>query len=359
MADDGIVTLALEHSQFCVGAVLCEPLSVKRGDMLVAGALPDSDLADAGQCAIPVAQDSYRAAREFGHTDRAGHDDICPILMAGSLGIMPCMSKCDAQYSPAMHVVQDGPQQAPPLLLIHGSGASGAFWSPVVPALAGHHHVIRVDLPGCGQSAPARSYDVPDQAGQVAALLDDLGLGPVAVAGHSSGGYVATALAEQRPDLVRSLVLISSGPSPEALLAQPLLLRVLLAPPLGPLLWLRRSDGMIRKGIRTTAARPVDVPDDMVAGLRSITYRSMRTVLRRNTAYIAERSVPERLAGLEVPVLVIFGAADPRWDPSSAHQYDAVPKARVELLPGVGHEPMLEAPETTSKLLLDFTATGR
>lgn len=61
-----------------------------------------------------------------------------------------------------------------------------------------------------------------------------------------------------------------------------------------------------------------------------MTYRTFRTVLNRNTAYIAERSVPERLAALDVPVLVIFGAADRRWDPSSAHHYDAVPTAPVE-----------------------------
>ena len=81
-------------------------------------------------------------------------------------------------------------------------------------------------------------------------------------------------------------------------------------------------------------------------------------MLRRNAAYLAERSVPERLAALDVPVLVIFGTADPRWDPASAHQYDAVPNARVEMLPGVGHMPMLEAPETTGELLLGFTTTG-
>ncbi|SEK65782.1 alpha/beta fold hydrolase [Nonomuraea pusilla] len=268
------------------------------------------------------------------------------------------MSEYDIEHSHGMHVVHDGPRQAPPVLLIHGSGASGGFWRPMVPALAAHHHLIRVDLPGCGQSPPAPSYDVPAQAGQVAALLDDLGLRHVAVVGHSSGGYVATALAEQRPDLVGSLALISSGPSPDALLRQPFLLRALLAPPLGPLLWSRRSDALIRKGIVATAARPVDLPDDVVADVRGITYRVMRTVLRCNTAYIAERSVPERLAALQVPVLVVFGAADPRWEPSSAHQYDAVPNARVELLPGVGHLPMLEAPETTGDLLLDFTAMG-
>jgi len=257
-----------------------------------------------------------------------------------------------------MHVVHDGPRQAPPLLLIHGSGASGASWGPVAGGLAGHRHVIRVDLPGCGQSPPAPSYDVPEQAGRVAVLLDDLGLRHVALAGHSSGGYVATALAEQRPDLVGSLALISTGPSLDALLPQPFILRALLAPPLGPLLWPMRSDAMIRKGISATTARPVDIPGDAVADLRNITYRAFRKVLRRNAAYVSERSVPGRLAGLGIPVLVIFGAADPRYEPSSAHQYDAVPNARVEMLAGVGHVPMLEAPETTSELLLGFTAAA-
>ncbi len=268
------------------------------------------------------------------------------------------MGKYDAEHSHGMHVVHDGPRQAPPLLLIHGSGASGASWGPVAGALAGHHHVIRVDLPGCGQSPPPPSYDVPEQAGRVAVLLDGLGLRHVTLAGHSSGGYVATALAEQRPDLVGPLALISTGPSLDALLPQPFILRALLAPPLGPLLWPRRSDALIRKGISATTARPVDIPGDAVADLSNISYRAFQNVLRGNAEYVAERSVPERLADLDVPVLVIFGAADPRYEPSSAHQYDAVPNARVEMLPGVGHMPILEAPETTSELLLDFTATA-
>lgn len=269
------------------------------------------------------------------------------------------MSENGVEHSQGMHVVHDGPRQAPPLLLIHGSGASGASWSPVVPALAGHHHVIRVDLPGCGQSPPPPSYDVPAQASGVAAVLDDLGLGHVTVVGHSSGGYVATALAEQRPDLVRSVALISCGPLPDALLSQPLILRILLSPPFGPLIWPRRSDAIIRKGIRATAARPVDVPDDAVADLKHISYHTFRTILRRNTEYIAERGVPDRLAALTVPVLVIFGTADPRWDPSSVRQYEAVPNARIELLSGVGHLPMFEVPEATSERLLSWTSRQR
>lgn len=266
------------------------------------------------------------------------------------------MSESDAGRPHGMRVVHDGPRQAPPLLLVHGSGASSASWGPVVPALAAHHHVVRVDLPGHGQSPPAPSYDVPAQAGRVAAVLDYLGAGPVPVVGHSSGGYIATALAERCPDLVRSIALVSSGPSPAALLPQPLVLRALLAPPLGPLLWPVRSAAMIRRGISATCARPVEVPDDVVAELRGLRYRTLRTVLARNTAYIAERSLPERLAGLGIPVLVVFGAADRRYEPSSAHRYDVVPGARIELLPGVGHVPMLEAPGTTGELLLGFAA---
>src|SRR5215207_1938869 len=72
-------------------------------------------------------------------------------------------------------------------------------------------------------SRPAPSYDVPDQADRVAAVLDELGLREVVTVGHSSGGYVATALAERRPDLVRSLALISTGPRTDALLPQPLI----------------------------------------------------------------------------------------------------------------------------------------
>jgi pimeloyl-ACP methyl ester carboxylesterase len=268
------------------------------------------------------------------------------------------MSKYDVEQSPGVHVVRDGPRQAAPLLLIHGSGASGACWDVMVPMLADRHHVIRVDLPGCGQSPPAQSYEVPRQARRVAEVLDRLGLRRVAVAGHSSGGYVATALTEQRPDLVGSLAMISTGPSMDALLPQPWILRVLLGPPIGPLIWSIRSDAWIRKGLNATAARPVEIPDDVVAGVRGITYRTMRAVLRCNGEYITERTVPQRLAALDVPVLAAFGAGDRKWDPASVHQYDVVPNARIEVLPDVGHVPVLEAPEKTSELLLDFVATA-
>jgi pimeloyl-ACP methyl ester carboxylesterase len=129
-----------------------------------------------------------------------------------------------------MHVVEDGRPGAPGLLLIHGTAASTAWWDPVIPQLAGDCRVIRVDMAGHGRSsAPAGGYDIPAQARRVGAVLDRLGVGQVTVIGHSTGGCVATALAEQRPALVSALALIDIGPDLDAYMSQGLLGRLLLA----------------------------------------------------------------------------------------------------------------------------------
>jgi pimeloyl-ACP methyl ester carboxylesterase len=72
-----------------------------------------------------------------------------------------------------MHVVEDGQPGAPTVLLIHGLGASTAWWDPVIPQLAGACRVIRVDLAGHGRSSsPADGYDVAAQARRAGAVLD-------------------------------------------------------------------------------------------------------------------------------------------------------------------------------------------
>jgi pimeloyl-ACP methyl ester carboxylesterase len=75
-------------------------------------------------------------------------------------------------------------------------------------------------------------------------------------------------------------------------------------------------------------------------------------------AMLAVMAKHTRLTPLGLPVLVIFGADDQRWRSSSAAAYRVVPGARVELLPGEGHTPMMEDPQTTGKLLLEFAAAA-
>src|SRR5207248_2349408 len=97
-------------------------------------------------------------------------------------------------------------------------------------------------------------------------------------------------------------------------------------PPFTRVAWSLRSS-MIRRGLRTAFSRPVDIPDDLVAAAREMSYG-------------------------------VFGTDDLRWDSASAHSYEPVPNARLEILAGIGHTPMFEAPAVISKLLLEFATSG-
>jgi pimeloyl-ACP methyl ester carboxylesterase len=261
----------------------------------------------------------------------------------------------------AVYVVVDGAPDAPVLLLVHGFGASVAWWEPVVSQLAAAWRVVRVDLLGHGRStSPVDGYDLPSQARRVGAVLDELGVVRVAVVvGHSTGGAVVTALAGQRPELVGALVLIGTGPSPEADLSYSPLSRLLFARVPGALLWRLFRGVLIRKSLVSAFSRPVEVPDALVAGSRSMTHRALAATAHASVGYIRECSMPERLVGLGKPLLVVFGAEDRRWRSSAAEDYRVVPGAQVVVLPGVGHTPMFEDTAALCVLLTDFAVSVR
>jgi pimeloyl-ACP methyl ester carboxylesterase len=256
-----------------------------------------------------------------------------------------------------MHVAEDGKPDAPALLLIQNAAAPLACWDPFVPQLAGVHRVIRVDLLGPRSPAsPGDRYDIRAQASRVGAVLDSLGVSQATVVGHSSGCTVATALAEQRPGAVAGLALIDFGPSLEAKIPERPLFRLVLTRYPGRLLWRLRTEASVRKAVRTGFTRPVDIPAAFVEHALAMTHRDFVGAMRGPLSYLGQRSLPDRLTGLGIPLLVIFGTDDQRWRSSLASAYQAVPGARVELLPGVGHSPMLEDPQATGKLLLDFAS---
>ena len=257
-----------------------------------------------------------------------------------------------------MHVMEDGQADAPALLLIHGSAGSTLWWDPVVAALGEDFRVVRVDLLGHGSSAsPSSGYDIPTHARRVGTALDELGVGRVTVVGHSMGCLVATALAEQRPHQTAALVLIDMGPSLDAAAPDGLLVRLLLARFPGRLLWRLRSEATIRRALRSAFARPVEVPDVIVGAALGMTHRALAGTARGAVDYISHKSLPDRLVALGIPLLVIFGQEDARYSSSSAADYATVPGARLEVLAGVGHTPMLEDPQTTARLLRELTTT--
>lgn len=248
-----------------------------------------------------------------------------------------------------LHVCQDGPRDAPALLLIHGTAASARSWEPMVPLLTESHRVIRIDLFGCGQSTkPAdASYAVGDQVRLVGAALDRLGVDHVTVVGHSSGGVFATALTEQRPDLVTAVALINTGPNMAAYTAEEVAIT--------PAQLSNLTDELLHRLMRSGFSPGYEIPQDLVDQFRDIDFGVLAVTSQMIRAYLDERGLPQRLAPLGKPLLVIFGEEDLRWRPSSAAEYLVVPGATVEMLPGVGHSPNLEDPPRTAAHLLAFS----
>ncbi|GAB3965043.1 alpha/beta hydrolase [Actinoallomurus acanthiterrae] len=248
-------------------------------------------------------------------------------------------------------VCQDGPRDAPALLLIHGTASSTRSWDALVPLLTKSYRVIRIDLLGHGRSAkPAGGgYEVPEHGRRVGVVLDRLGVEHAIVVGHSSGGMVATALAEQRPDLVTALALINTGPGMDAFIAQE-------SAAIGPSQW-PPTDEQIRRLASTGFSREgYQIPQEFIDDVRGMTHHTFTTIMQAARDYLVQQTLPDRLTVLGKPLQVIFGAEDRRWRSSSAADYRAVPGARVEWLPGVGHSPIVEDPPRTAALLLAFTA---
>jgi poly(3-hydroxyalkanoate) depolymerase len=127
--------------------------------------------------------------------------------------------------------VRDGSAGRPPLLLCNGLGASLELLQPFVDALDHRRPVIRFDMPGVGGSpVPLLPYHVATSAPLLAGLLDQLGYPRADVLGISWGGALAQQLALSRPDRVRRLVLVATGPGALMVPAHPRVLLRMLTP---------------------------------------------------------------------------------------------------------------------------------
>jgi pimeloyl-ACP methyl ester carboxylesterase len=132
-----------------------------------------------------------------------------------------------------LYVRQVVEPEAPPIVLLHGLGVSGAVWQSFARRLLPHFAALAPDLRGHGQSdAPTDGYEPTDYAADLAEMLQELVAQPVPVAGHSLGALVALALAAMRPELVLWLVLLDPPLDPHQRNADiPRVYRLRHAPP--------------------------------------------------------------------------------------------------------------------------------
>jgi pimeloyl-ACP methyl ester carboxylesterase len=256
-----------------------------------------------------------------------------------------------------LQVLDEGPREGPPIVLLHCYTCAIDWWDEVIPALARDHRVIAIDLLGHGGSEKPRSgYSMPEQAELVAQVLAALEVRGATVVGHSLGGAVAIALAEQVPDLVGGIAIIDTEPD-TSYGSLGLLARATHAPVLGEALWRVKVDATIREGLKEAFAPDFDVPDQFVDDVKRMTYSAFDGTHSAFDDYVSESPLDQRMQGLGIPLLVVFGAEeqivdDPR---EALSAYAGVPGAQTELISGAGHSPNVERPDETARLILRFS----
>jgi pimeloyl-ACP methyl ester carboxylesterase len=283
--------------------------------------------------------------------------------------------------------VRDTPATAPgaePALYVHGLGGSAQNWTDLAGLLADRLDGQAIDLPGFGYSEPGRSYTVPAFADRVIRYLEHTDRGPVHLLGNSLGGAVAVRVAGLRPDLVRTLTLISPAMpflDPRRSLQGRML--PLLAVPRAERLAYRRMtqiapEEMARQVLEACVADLSRINDqrrreaieeirirytaDHYAAAYLGTLRGLVSSFLR--AYLPGAGSLWRIAGLvTAPTLVIGGRQDRLVDVRVAPQVARViPDGRLLMLDGVGHVAQLEVPRTVARAvvaLLDETASLR
>ena len=264
--------------------------------------------------------------------------------------------------APPLHVEAHG--SGPPIVLIHGFGATLYTWRFVAPVLVRDHRVIAVDLKGAGRAPKPRDghYSVLDQARHVAELVAERDLHGLTLVGHSFGGGVALAalaLGLVSPDRVAGLVLIDSMAYRQSLPWFISLLRTPVLGTLGPALV--PAQCQVRLVLRAAYHRPERITADAVRAYAApLREPAARRALAATAAALPPAEADDlalRYPELRVPTLLLWGRHD-RIVPLGIGErlHAAIPASRLVVVEDAGHLPHEERPEPVLHELGRFVA---
>ena len=250
-----------------------------------------------------------------------------------------------------------GPEHGPVACITHSLASDGGSWTEQVPALlTAGFRVLRLDMRGHGGSDPvAGDYPMNELAGDVAALLDALGLARVHYIGLSIGGMIGQAFALDHGDKLISAMwcdTLPASPSAAAALWEERMNTVRRANSLEPL-----ADATVERWF-TDAFRPRNPGRwkqirDTVAATTPAGYLGC-------SAAIMNFDFTGRLSSLRLPVLVVCGIDDPGTPPSENRRLaELVPGGRYEEIPNARHFPNVERPDVFNRIMISWLEAQR
>jgi pimeloyl-ACP methyl ester carboxylesterase len=261
--------------------------------------------------------------------------------------------------------LEAGPRDAPPVILLHGLGATNASMLPLLVDLAQDHHVFAPDFPGFGASgAPHWRYRAAELAGWLEAFQTEVGVKPASLVGNSLGGRVAIEAGLAYPTSVERMVLLC--PSPAFRRMRHFVPLVKLLPPDAVVAPIPLGHRALVGGIRAMFADPDRLPRQWYDAAADEHRRVMRDYRHRRAFFACLRQIYleeafgdngfwDRLPRLETPSLFIWGDHD-RLVPASfeRHVMSALPDAVSVVMSHSGHVPQFEHPEHTARITREF-----
>jgi len=254
-----------------------------------------------------------------------------------------------------LHLRDEGPADAPAVVLLHGVGSSLHTFDGWAAGLSATHRVIRYDMPGAGLSGPDpdRVYSDAQGVAQLLAVLDHLGVARATIAGNSIGGRLAWRFAAAHPDRVGRVILISPDgyASPGFDYGKPPAVPFVLEAMKYAL-----PKWALRPNIAAAYADPGTLSDAVVERYHALLLApgNRQAMLDRMRQTVLVPPEPF-LQGITAPVLLLWGGKDAMIPVANAQDYLAnLPDARLVVLPDLGHVPQEEAPADSLAPVLDF-----
>jgi non-heme chloroperoxidase len=260
------------------------------------------------------------------------------------------ISRARLTTGPALHYVEQGPTPAEEaVVLVHGWPDSAHSYSRVLAALPARYRAVAMDLRGFGESdRPASGYTIDDFAGDVAALVDMVGLTGVTLVGHSMGSFIARRVAVTRPDLVRRLVLVGTAVSADNAVLREVVGVVRDLPDPVPLEFVREFQA-------STLHAPI--PEEFFGTLVAESRKAPARVWRAALDGLVAVDDAAALGRITADTLVLGGQHDGLFTAEEQAAVAAeIPCARLTLYPGTGHCPNWEQPERVAADIAAFIA---
>ena len=262
----------------------------------------------------------------------------------------------------ALRVLEAGPADGPPVLLLHGWAVSAYLWRHNIAALAdAGFRVYAPDLPGHGLSdAPSSrgAYSLAAMTGYVGALMDALGLRSASVVAQSMGGRIALEVAREQRGRVARLALfgpVGFGDISERKAYAPFV--PVLPGAIPSLLVTRRVVEIVQRRVHGKLGwfTERDIDEYWAPTQFPQLVRAQLQMLRE---FDWELHDPAELRAVPVPTLVVFGTLDRTVKPSrAANLVAALPHGRLEWIEDGGHVVMEEVPDRVNRMLVRFLRT--